>query len=486
MSNTTNVERKNVLLIDDSATIHKIVELIVDKRTFSLISAFNTADALSLISDPNLSVVMIDSRLFAEASQDFFVALRALGGKVGIILLVGAYEQFVDMDIEHALIDDYLVKPFNSITINQVLDKIMVRKGYHYNNSSSSDKKSSSENVGESVKAQDFGTDGNVAIFGTDDITSGDGNVYINESLLEGMVAGEPSEGLVSLNELDLQSASAADFEATVIGSEEQGTLFSNEDLDKFVQKDAPKEEQGTLFSDDDLDKFVQKDAPKVENLFETEDMAIGEITGEIAGELEQEMLDKLQHSLQAIQTTPFEETEKVQPVPQQQQPQQQMPQPLPEQAQRRGVLTTSDAEREADDEAERLWSGEYSETIRAAATGEREELMSLFDEVNRGYLEAKNSGGEPIMGGEHVPALSTSVAVASGVQQAAGAGALTIALSQEDLVGLLGQSASKNLLEKAVADALTSKVSETVNKLVPELAERLVREELKLIKGAK
>ncbi len=111
--------RKRVLLIDDSMTIHKIVELTLDHGGFELFSAFTADEGLKLAQEHDPHIVLVDNKLCQEPT--FLPALASGASHLGIIMLFGAYEKFPETEISSLNVQDYLIKPFNANALNHAL-----------------------------------------------------------------------------------------------------------------------------------------------------------------------------------------------------------------------------------------------------------------------------------------------------------------------------------------------------------------------------
>ncbi len=112
--------RKRVLLIDDSVTIHKIVALTIDRQSFELISAYSMDEGLRMATEKHPDIILVDNKLCSDG--ECIDGLHRIVPGAPVILLVGAYDHLPDEDFKDYDITDYLVKPFNSSTLNQALN----------------------------------------------------------------------------------------------------------------------------------------------------------------------------------------------------------------------------------------------------------------------------------------------------------------------------------------------------------------------------
>ncbi len=111
----------NILLIDDSITIHRVIDLSVDADKYSVSKVFSAEDARSKIRDEKPDIILLDNKLEGIKTQDFIRELKGELPEVKIILLVGAFDKMDESAIAKTGADDFLVKPFNSTSLEEKL-----------------------------------------------------------------------------------------------------------------------------------------------------------------------------------------------------------------------------------------------------------------------------------------------------------------------------------------------------------------------------
>lgn len=109
--------RKPVLLIDDSATIQKIVDLTIDQQHFELISAYSIEEGLNKCKEFSIASIIIDGDLLRNSSKHDVLSLFANDGGVKI-LVIG------EDDAEYPEAAGYLPKPFSATKLNSALKEI--------------------------------------------------------------------------------------------------------------------------------------------------------------------------------------------------------------------------------------------------------------------------------------------------------------------------------------------------------------------------
>ncbi|MDR2104287.1 MAG: hypothetical protein LBP51_00880 [Deferribacteraceae bacterium] len=112
--------RKNILLIDESLTIHKIVELTIEKEAYELFNAYNAEEGVALASSENISCILIDVLIINEEAN-YLDRLQKASPNAEIIVLVNTFKQFQDVSGVFPLIVHHIVKPFNAPALNMVL-----------------------------------------------------------------------------------------------------------------------------------------------------------------------------------------------------------------------------------------------------------------------------------------------------------------------------------------------------------------------------
>ncbi len=108
---------KKVLLIDDSVTIHRVIDICLDKDRFITEKTFSADDAVMRLKNAPADVILLDNKLESIILGDFISKIRSLAPSAWIILLTGAFDQFDDADLAKSGADDYLFKPFDSQAI---------------------------------------------------------------------------------------------------------------------------------------------------------------------------------------------------------------------------------------------------------------------------------------------------------------------------------------------------------------------------------
>lgn len=114
--------KKKVLLIDDSMTIHRVIDLSVDEDKYEVEKVFSVEDAEGKIKSFNPDIVLLDNKLEGIKLNEYVSRLKSETG-ASVILLVGAFDHFNESNLSATNADDFIVKPFNSSLLEEKLEK---------------------------------------------------------------------------------------------------------------------------------------------------------------------------------------------------------------------------------------------------------------------------------------------------------------------------------------------------------------------------
>ncbi len=115
--------KKRIMLIDDSVTIHRVIDLCVDKEKYEVVKVFTREEALSQIKTEKPDLILLDNKLGDVPSQEMIKTLRSAAGNVVIILLAGAFDQFDSNLCMIVGADDFIYKPFDAKTLDEKIVK---------------------------------------------------------------------------------------------------------------------------------------------------------------------------------------------------------------------------------------------------------------------------------------------------------------------------------------------------------------------------
>lgn len=113
--------KSKVLLIDDSVTIHRVIDLSIDFDRYEITKVFTKEDAGLKLQSEQFDYILLDIKLENMVVSDYVAELRQIQPTAKIILLVGNFDNFNESELEKTGADDYLVKPFGAQALNDKL-----------------------------------------------------------------------------------------------------------------------------------------------------------------------------------------------------------------------------------------------------------------------------------------------------------------------------------------------------------------------------
>src|SRR5437868_13752043 len=118
---------KQILLVDDSVTIHRVVQLTFAHEDYQ-VTAVKTADeGLARARDLKPDIVLADAGMTGKNGYDVCAALRADGalGATPVLILTGNFSPYDEAKGQKAGADGFVVKPFETqAMIDKVADAI--------------------------------------------------------------------------------------------------------------------------------------------------------------------------------------------------------------------------------------------------------------------------------------------------------------------------------------------------------------------------
>ena len=113
--------KSKVLLIDDSVTIHRVIDLSIDFDRYDIVKVFSKDDAALKIQSEQFDYILLDNKLENIIISEYIAEIKQQQSHASVILLVGAFDRFDESNLEKTNADDYLVKPFDSQSLNEKL-----------------------------------------------------------------------------------------------------------------------------------------------------------------------------------------------------------------------------------------------------------------------------------------------------------------------------------------------------------------------------
>lgn len=118
------MEHREILIIDDEDSIHKILGDYLGDRGFRVFSAFNGHDGLELLNErPTVQTVLTDIRVPGMDGLEILRCIKERDPLTQVILMTAYSNKTLAIQALRAGADDYLEKPFQMVDLNAVLER---------------------------------------------------------------------------------------------------------------------------------------------------------------------------------------------------------------------------------------------------------------------------------------------------------------------------------------------------------------------------
>ena len=115
------------LIADDYSTARRLIKDSLQQIGFSCLEAENGNQALSLIQQTTLDLVIADVNMPEKNGLELLEDIRADDNMMDLPVVLTMLEPFADLisDARKLGMNDYLVKPFDVFTLSKSLDKVI-------------------------------------------------------------------------------------------------------------------------------------------------------------------------------------------------------------------------------------------------------------------------------------------------------------------------------------------------------------------------
>ena len=115
------------LIADDYSTARRLIKDSLEQIGFSCLEAENGNQALSLIQQTTLDLVIADVNMPEKNGLELLEDIRADDNMMDLPVVLTMLEPFEDLIIDARKLgmNDYLVKPFDVFTLSKSLDKVI-------------------------------------------------------------------------------------------------------------------------------------------------------------------------------------------------------------------------------------------------------------------------------------------------------------------------------------------------------------------------
>ena len=117
----------NILLIEDDRPLNKAISVYFKKEKFYVLSSFSGQEALDILSQNNLDLIILDINLPDLSGFDLIEQIKIINSNIPILILSACD---LDSSILHGFnlgAEDYVTKPFNIEILHKKINVILKR-----------------------------------------------------------------------------------------------------------------------------------------------------------------------------------------------------------------------------------------------------------------------------------------------------------------------------------------------------------------------
>lgn len=118
---------KNLLVVDDSFTVRKVLEMLLVPLGYKLTFAENGKQALDFVKSNAFELVILDNGLPDIDGVSLSKELKKIKPSMSLILMKNAKEEIEETTLKECRIDDVLTKPFDSQTLISKIDAVSTK-----------------------------------------------------------------------------------------------------------------------------------------------------------------------------------------------------------------------------------------------------------------------------------------------------------------------------------------------------------------------
>jgi two-component system chemotaxis response regulator CheY len=127
----TKFDKHTCLIVDDYSTARRLIKNALQQMGFSCLEAENGEQALTLIQQTALNLVIADVKMPKINGLALLKEIRSDDNMKDLPVVLTMMEPFEDLitEAEKLGMNDYLIKPFDVFTLSKVLDKVIKTTG---------------------------------------------------------------------------------------------------------------------------------------------------------------------------------------------------------------------------------------------------------------------------------------------------------------------------------------------------------------------
>jgi len=115
---------KNLLVVDDSFTVRKVIEMLLLPLGYKLTFAENGKEALDLVKSKPFELVILDNGLPDIKGTSLAKEIKKLNPSMKLLLMKNAKEELDDALLKECQVDDVVAKPFDSQSLTSKIDTL--------------------------------------------------------------------------------------------------------------------------------------------------------------------------------------------------------------------------------------------------------------------------------------------------------------------------------------------------------------------------
>jgi DNA-binding NtrC family response regulator len=116
-------EEVTILVVDDEEMMRGLLSKILEKDGYSILSASSGAEALKIIDEGKVDLVITDVKMPEMNGFDLLKHIKEKTPQVGVIVMTAFGDAYTVRDALLLGADEYITKPFKSFEITMVVER---------------------------------------------------------------------------------------------------------------------------------------------------------------------------------------------------------------------------------------------------------------------------------------------------------------------------------------------------------------------------
>ncbi|MBD3382177.1 MAG: response regulator [candidate division Zixibacteria bacterium] len=116
-------EEVTILVVDDEEMMRGLLSKILEKDGYSILSASSGAEALKIIDEGKVDLVITDVKMPEMNGFDLLKHIKEKTPQIGVIVMTAFGDAYTVRDALLLGADEYITKPFKSFEITMVVER---------------------------------------------------------------------------------------------------------------------------------------------------------------------------------------------------------------------------------------------------------------------------------------------------------------------------------------------------------------------------